>query len=168
MYLESIEAILKPSTIDAIRASAAATCEVLDPDSVASVALTPAREMAAERCSTLKGLLLDPRSWFFARKRCLPRKTALFRLHGEGGKVRIEVGFSCVGWIVSGPAERRGGFFDPVEDQVRDLLKATFPEFASPGRRSMWRTGAIAELRALASAAEGRAEQAAAPDRSGD
>ena len=168
MFHETIEAILKPSTIDAIRATTTATCEVLDPDSVAPLALTPAREAAPGGCSTLKGLLLDPRSWYFAKKRCLPRRTARFRLHGERGSVSVVVGFSCVGWIVTGPAERRGGFFDPVAGQVRELLKTIFPEFASPGRRSMWRAGIIAELRSLASAAEGRAEQVAAADRPRD
>lgn len=164
MFHDSIDAILTPSTINAIRASATATCEVLDPDSAAPVALTPARQLSAEGCSMLKSLLLDPDSWFFAKKRCLPRKTALFRLHGERGSVSVEVGFSCVGWLVSGPTECRGGFFDPVAEQVRGLLKETFPEFASPGRRSMWRASTIAELRSLASAAEGRAEPSAAAD----
>jgi hypothetical protein len=165
MFHETIEAILKPSTIDAIRAATTATCEVLDPDSVAPLASTPAREAAPGGCPTLKGLLLDPRSWYFAQKRCLPRRTARFRLHGERVSVSVVVGFSCVGWIVTGPAERRGGFFDPVAGQVRVLLKTTFPEFASPGRRSMWRAGIIAELRSLASAAEGRAEQVAPAER---
>ncbi len=167
MFHESIDTILTPPTIDAIRASTTATCELLDPESVAPVALTPARQVVREGCSTLKSLLLDPRSWFFAKKRCLPRKTALFRLHGGRGSVNVEVSFSCVGWIVTGPAERRGGFFDPVADQVRELLKAAFPEFASPGRRSMWRSGTIAELRRLASAAAGRAEPGAAADGGG-
>ena len=153
MFHESIEAILKPATIDAIRKVSTVTCEVLDPEpeSATPVALTPARQVAAEGCATLKDLLLDPRSWFFAEKRCLPRQTALFRLHGERGSVSVVVGFSCLGWIVTGPAERQGGFFDPVANQVRALLKATFPEFASPGRRSMWRAGTIAELRGLVS-----------------
>jgi hypothetical protein len=160
MFHHTIEAILKPSTIDAIRGSTTITCEVLDPEprSAAPVALTPARKVAPAGCSMLKDLLLDPGSWFFAKKRCLPRQTALFRLYGERGNVSVIVGFSCVGWIVAGPAERRGGFFDPVAGQVRDLLKSTFPEFASPGRHSMWRAGLIVELRSLASAAEGRAE----------
>jgi hypothetical protein len=170
MFRETIEAILKPSTIDAIRASTRATCEVLDPepDSVAPVALTPGREVVPGGSSTLKGLLLDPRSWYFAKKRCLPRQTARFRLHRERGSVSVVVGFSCVGWIVTGPAERRGGFFDPVAGQVRELLKATFPEFASPRQRSMWRVRIIAELRSLASAAEGRVEQVATADRPRD
>ena len=109
-------------------------------------------------------LLLDPHSWYFAKKRCLPRHTALFRLKGEQGNVKVVLGFSCVGWIVTGPAERRGGFFDPVAADVRELLKATFPEYASPGRRFVWRSGIIAELRALASAAKGPAEQRAPAD----
>jgi hypothetical protein len=63
----------------------------------------------------------------------------------------VSVGFSCVGWVVSGPRERFGGFFDPVADQVRGIGKATFREFASPRRRSLWRAGVIALLQSLAS-----------------
>jgi hypothetical protein len=158
MFHETIDTILKPSTISAIGASVTATCELLDPErsTVGSVALTPARVVAPAGCSTLKRLLLDPRSWYFAKKRCLPRETALFQLHGEQGSIRLVVGFSCLGWIVTVPAERQGGFFDPVASQIRELLKSTFPEFASPGRRSLWRAGIIAQLRSLASAADGR------------
>src|SRR5690348_15319429 len=130
MFRDSIEQLLKPSTIEAIRASTTITCEVLDPGSIDAVALTPERPVLAEGCSLLKSLLLDPHSWFFAVKRCLPRNTAMFRLYGDGTCVRVQID-SCVGWILSGPSERRGGFFDPVADQVRELLKATFPELAS-------------------------------------
>ncbi len=157
MLHATIESILKASTIDAIRASANVTCEVLDPDAsfARSVALTPARKLTPEQASEFKGLLLDPRSWFFAVKRCLPRENALFRLQGDDHEVSVAVGMSCLGWTVTCPAERRGGFFDPIQDQMRELLKSIFPEFASPSRRSLWRSGLIAQLRAAGSGVAG-------------
>jgi hypothetical protein len=161
---DTIEAILSALTIDAIRASTVATCVLLDPDAacVEPVVLTPPRDLAPEGCLLLKSLLLDPQSWFFAKKRCLPRPTALFRLQGEQGSVSVTVGFACVGWIVVSSTHRQGGFFDPVAGEVRELLKAVFPEFASRGRRSMWRAGIIAELRRQRE--KGRAEPVVAGD----
>jgi hypothetical protein len=144
---QSIEPILKPSTISAIRESTATTCELLDPGSVRAIAITPARQLTAEWHTSLQSLLLDHRSWFFARKRCLPSKTALLRLKGPRHTVCVEIGFPCQGWTVSGPEDSSGGFFDPVADEMRDLLKSAFPEFASPHRRSLWKAGEIAELR---------------------
>jgi hypothetical protein len=146
---EHTEAILDASTIDAIRTSTRATCVLLDPYSHfrSPVALTSPRELTLEGCSLLKTLLLDSQSWFFACKRCLPRPTALFRLMGGNAAVLVSVD-TCVGWVVTGPEQRHSGFFDPVHDQVRGLLKSTFSEFASPNRQSMWIAGAIAGLRA--------------------
>lgn len=150
--------ILGASTTDSLRASAMATCEMLDPDasSLRPVPLTPARELTSEQLYELKRLLLDPQSWCFAKKRCLPRATALFRLQSSGGYVTVAIDRPCAGWIVTGPRGRWGGFFDPVADQIWAMVKGLFPEYASPSRRSMWRAGVIAQLRTAAQSGEGR------------
>ncbi|MFO0865146.1 MAG: hypothetical protein U0744_10935 [Gemmataceae bacterium] len=141
MVHSSIDSILDASTIDAIRLSSTATCEILDPEAEERhpVTLAPPRELASEQLSKLKQMLLDPRSWFFAKKRCLPRSAALFRLHSKNCYVTVTIDRPCVGWIVTGPNGRWGGFFDPVQDQVWTMVKELFPEYASPSRRSMRR-----------------------------
>jgi hypothetical protein len=158
MMHSSIDSILDASTIDAIRASSTATCEILDPEASSRrlVPLVPARELTSEPLSELKRLLLDPQSWFFAQKRCLPRAVALFRLQSDDCYVTVTIDRPCVGWIVTGPRGRWGGFFDPVQDQVWAMVKGLFPEYASSSRRSMWKSGVIAELRAAGETAEGR------------
>jgi len=140
---------LKPSTSAAIEASTGGCCQILDPNGTWTrpKVLTAARELDTEQLTSLKGLLLDPDSWYFCVKRCLPRDTALFQTSGSRGTVSVLVGFTCSGWIVTGPRERRGGFFDPVHDKLLGLLKSIFAEHASPNRRSIWRSGTIAELR---------------------
>jgi hypothetical protein len=158
MMHSSIDSVLDASTIDAIRASSMATCEILDPEvsSLRPVPLAPARELTPEQLSELKRLLLDPESWFFAKKRCLPRAVALFRLQNDDYYLTVRIDRPCVGWIVTGPRGRWGGFFDPVQDQVWAMVKGLFPQYASSSRRSMWRAGVIAELRAAAASGEGR------------
>jgi hypothetical protein len=158
MMHTSIDSILDASTIDAIRASSTATCEILDPDASSRrpVPLSAPRELTSDQLSELKELLLDPQSWFFAAKRCLPREVALFRLQSDDGYVTVSIDRPCVGWIVTGPRGRWGGFFDPVQDQIWAMVKGLFPEYASSSRRSMWRSGVISELRAAAQPGEGR------------
>jgi hypothetical protein len=150
MLHPAIDSILDASTIKIIRASTRATCEILDPDStlVRPLSLTPARELTLKQISEFTNLVLDPQSWSFARKRCLPRATALFRLQSDRGEVRVSVGMTCLDWIVIGPRGRWGSFFDPVQDQIRELLKTLYAEYASSTRRSMWRSGVIHQLRA--------------------
>jgi hypothetical protein len=148
MNHDTIDGILKPATIEAIRKSSTATCEMLDPEGKPFALLVPARRLAKARFVQLKELLLDPASWFFCVKRCLPRQSVLFRLKCSTEKeVTVLVDFPCAGWIVTGPDYRGGGFFDPVEAEVREIIKGTFSEFASPNRRSLWKAGRIAQLR---------------------
>ena len=158
MAHRSIDSILDTSTIDAIGASSTATCEILDPEASSGrpVALSPPRVLTSDQLSKLKELLLDPQSWFFAKKRCLPRAAALFRLESDESYVTVTIDRPCVGWIVTGPRGRWGGFFDPVQDQIWAMVKGLFPEYASSSRRSMWRAGVIAELRAAAESGDGR------------
>jgi hypothetical protein len=158
MLHATIDSILDASTTDALRSSSRASCEILDPgaSSVCPVPLTPARNLTPEQAAELKELLLNPQSWFFAAKRCLPRETARFRLHSDEGEVSVSVGMACLDWTVTGPAGRWGGFFDPVQDQIRELLKSLFPEYASSARRSLWRSGIIARLRATGAGVEDR------------
>lgn len=118
MVHSSIDSILDASTIDAIRASSTATCEILDPaaSSHRPVPLTAPRELTSDQLTELKGLLLDPESWFFAMKRCLPRAAAIFRLQSDDSYVTVVIDMPCLGWIVTGPRGRWGGFFDPIQD----------------------------------------------------
>ena len=109
--------------------------------------LTEARDLTSEQLGALRGWLLDPASWYHAKKRCLPSSTAQFRISGDSGEVRVLVSMNCAGWIVTAPHQYTGAFFDPVRDQVRGLLKALYPEFASPSRGSMWRSGTLSRLR---------------------
>ena len=157
-WYTSIDSILDASTIDAIRASSTATCEILDPDASSRrpVPLSPPRELTSDQLSELKELLLDPQSWFFATKRCLPRETALFRLQNDDCQVTVTIDRPCVGWVVTGPRGRWRGFFDPVQGQIWAMVKELFPEYDSSSRRYMWRAGVIAELRAAAESREGR------------
>lgn len=149
--------ILDSLTIELLRASSTATCEILDPQasSGTSVPLVPGRELSSKQLSELKRLLLDPQSWYFAKKRCFPRETALLRLQSGDCSVTVSIDRPCAGWIVTGPRGHWGGFFDPVQDQVWAMIKELFPEYASPSRRSMWRAGAIAELRSAAQTRDG-------------
>jgi hypothetical protein len=151
MTHSSIDSILDPSAIEAIRASSTATCEILDPftSSFSPVAITLARELTLEQLDVLRELLLNPQSWWFARKRCLPRPAALFRLKSDDASMTVLIEMPCMRWIVTG---RWGGFFDPVQDQIREMIKRLFPEYASSSRRSMWKSGAIAQLRATGAA----------------
>lgn len=145
-----LEQLLKPQTIAALRTATGGTCELLDPDSsLPRAAITSPREVAPERVKQLAALLLDPASWFLAVKRCLPKPTALVRLNSSlNRELRIEFSVPCSSWSLTTNDEHSGGFYDPVRDEIEDTLKATFPEYASPQRRSMWRAGAIAELKA--------------------
>ena len=104
-------------------------------------------ELAAEDAKLLARLLLDAQSWFFACKRCLPRGTAIIRLDSPAGDAQVLIGMACEDWELRAGGGRTGGFFDPVADQIRGLLKRAFPEIASPDPRSMWKAGAIAKLK---------------------
>jgi hypothetical protein len=86
-------------------------------------------------------------SWFFAKKRCLPRDTAIIRLSGPAGGLKLIIDMPCAGWLLIPHGTRRAGaFFDPVRTEVRGILKRAFPDFASTSKRSMWKQGAIAKL----------------------
>src|SRR5205085_1649508 len=112
------------------------TCQILDPGP-RTVALTPGRELTTEQLDELKRMLLDPESWFFAKKRCMPRAAVEFRLTSEHGNVSIFVEWNCSGWIVTAPRQEVGGFFDPIQSELGALLKTIFVDYASPNRKSL-------------------------------
>jgi hypothetical protein len=68
-------------------------------------------------------------------------------MQGPQGDTTVVID-SCEGWAVLGRSERCGGFFDPVADEVRMLLKSIFPELASRERRSLWKAGSLKQLQA--------------------
>ena len=95
----------------------------------------------------LTKLLLDVESWFFARKRCLPKTTAIIEIQSASKHANLHIGMNCSDWLLVGCKLRAGGFFDPVRNDIQGILKRTFPEFASPSTQSMWKNGAIRELK---------------------
>ncbi len=54
---------------------------------------------------------------------------------------------NCSDWLLVGCKFRAGGFFDPVHSEISGILKRAFPEIASPSNQSMWKKGAIRELK---------------------
>jgi hypothetical protein len=149
MFFGEIDTILSASTIEAIESLVGGTCELVEPStrSVNVIPLTSPRALGTAAIARLTRALLDPHSWSFARKRCLPRRTAVLRLQGPKGNVKVEIDAFCSGWVLSASNERRGGFFDPVRTQIIEMLKSAFPEYASTNPRSLWRSGIIHELK---------------------
>ena len=122
---------------------------MVDPDDVSDNPrpITDAVELNTVDAILIAKLLLDVESWFYAHKRCLPSGTAIIELNSSAGDAKLLVGMSCEDWEIRVGSYRKGAFFDPVADQVRGILKRTFPEIASPDSRSMWISGAIPKLK---------------------
>ncbi|MBA4018680.1 MAG: hypothetical protein C0483_16055 [Pirellula sp.] len=104
-------------------------------------------ELSTQDAVLLSKLLLNADSWFFAVKRCLPKGTARIRLTSPLGDATVLIGMPCQDWDVIVDGEHCGGFFDPVDIEMRSLLKRTFPDLASSEARSMWKSGAIKQLK---------------------
>jgi hypothetical protein len=138
----------------------------VDPDDISGSPkpITDAVELNVDDARLLAKLLLDVQSWFFACKRCLPKGTAIINLSSLAGEVKLLIGMSCLDWEIRVDSYRQGGFFDPVADQVRGMLKRTFPEIASPHCRSMWTSGAISKLKQERSPRQNVAEQSVEPE----
>ena len=102
--------------------------------------------LSTDDATLLSKLLLDVNSWFFAVKRCLPSGTATIHLNARHGDAIVLIGMGCKDWQLKVNGQISGGFFDPVADVVRGILKRTFPEIASSGSQSMWKSGAITRL----------------------
>jgi len=152
---EAITDILDARSVAILRSVTAGDCALVDPDDGLRNPreITKRTELAADDLRLLVSLLLDVDSWFFATKRCLPRGTAVIRLTSDVGDATLLIGMSCDDWEVTSGGHRTGAFFDPVADDVRGILKRAFPEIASPESRSMWRAGAIAQLKKSATPA---------------
>lgn len=138
---------------------------MVDPDdiSIDPLTISDANDLAAEDVKRIARLLLDVESWFFARKRCVPKGTAIMHLNSRAGSVRLMIGMSCADWELHTGDNRKSGFFDPVADQVRDILKRTFPDIASSGAQSMWKAGAISQLKQSFLASQIEPEQSDEP-----
>ncbi|GAA4427825.1 hypothetical protein GCM10023155_17650 [Bremerella cremea] len=93
--------------------------------------------MSSNQLQLLRNLLLAPDSYCFAQKRCIPCPTVSFRLENGTAHLDVSLGFSCTGWIVQSPYERRGSFFDPVREDMLALVKQLFIKFASRDKRSV-------------------------------
>ena len=143
-----LERIYKTETVSLIESVSSGSVHLIGQPkgSVKSIALTEHRDLTADQLTFLRDLLLDTNSYFFARKRCIPKPTAKFQLDGDDGYVTVTVGFACSGWIIQSSRDRTGSFFDPVRDSMLRLVKQLFPEYASPSNRSVWRAGVIKSL----------------------
>jgi hypothetical protein len=143
------------------------SCVLVDPDDISAnpKAITDTVELLSDDVRLLAKLLLDVESWFFARKRCLPKGTAIISLSSRDGEAKVLIGMSCEDWEIYAGGTRKGGFFDPVADQVRGILKRTFPDIASSGSRSMWKAGGISTLKQGGLPPQDVAEQSREPER---
>lgn len=122
---------------------------MVDPDDVTDNPrpITDAVQLNKVDALLIAKLLLDVESWYYARKQCLARGTAIIELNSGDGEAQLLIGMLCEGWDLRVDSSCQGGFFDPVADQVRGVLKRTFPEIASPDARLMWTSGAIQKLK---------------------
>lgn len=148
-----------------LRSVTGGSCVLVDPDDISDNPrpISDSVEFAADDATLLARLLLDIDSWFFARKRCLPKATATISLQSRAGDAKLMIGMSCENWEIRAGSNRKGAFFDPVADQVRDILKRTFPDIASSGARSMWKAGAISQLKQSFLTPQDEAEQCDEP-----
>lgn len=148
-FQDSISDILSEELIVALRNASGATCGLVDPDDHSRLPrlITESVELLSSDLKLLTKLLLDVESWYFARKRCLPKRTAIVTIKSGAGDSRLHIGMNCADWLLVGCGHRAGGFFDPVRNEVRNVLQRAFPDIASPHGRSMWKQGAIHELK---------------------
>ncbi|MGN6547921.1 MAG: hypothetical protein ACTHK7_23005 [Aureliella sp.] len=125
----------------------------MDPDDLSSDprAISDRAELSSEDTALLARLLLDVDSWFFARKQCLPKGTAIISLQSRAGNAELLMGMACEEWELRAANKRKGGFFDPVAGEIRDMLKRTFPSIASTDSCSLWNPDAISKLQEAAS-----------------
>ena len=157
--------ILDIKSLSILRSVTGGSCVLVDPGdiSITAIPISDAVELSTDDARLLARLLLDVESWYFARKRCLPKGTAIIHLNSRGGDAKLMIGMSCEDWELRAAGNRKGGFFDPVADQVRGILKRTFPDIASSGARSMWKSGAISQLKKSFLAQQDEAEQCDEP-----
>lgn len=163
---KNITDILDVRSLVTLRSVTGGSCVLVDPDDVTDNPrpISGAMQLLKEDALLIAKLLLDVESWFYARKQCLPRGTAIIELHSGAGEAQLLIGMDCEAWDLLVGGRRQHGFFDPVADQVRAVLKRTFPEIASPDARSMWMSGAIQRLKYEFSSQQTLAEQSAEPE----
>ena len=125
---------------------------MVDPDDISDTpqVITDASPLSPEDTTLIVQLLLNIDSWFFARKRCLPKGTAIVDLKCKNSKAQLLIGIACSDWELRIGSKRHGAFFDPVTTQIRGILKRTFPQFASEHSQSMWKAGVISSLKEAA------------------
>lgn len=151
---DAITEILDEKTQSILRSVTSATCVLVAPEDFSRNArpISPCVDVSADDVRMIATLLLNRESWFFACKRCLPKSTAILTLASPIERITIRIGMSCADWEIQTSHRRIGGFFDPVADQIRGMLKRTFPYIASSNSQSLWRNGAIAKLRRIEAA----------------
>ena len=146
--MDHISDILDDRTLMILRSITGGSIALLEPKGRQFItrAITPYRELTIEDAKFIGRLVCDINSWHFARKRCIPKATARIKIDAKAGNAVIDLGMYCQDWRIYTDTFDFWRFFDPVADQIRGILKRSFPEYASPNPDSMWRSGVIKEL----------------------
>jgi hypothetical protein len=134
---DTILDVLDRESIAILQTVTSGTCALVDSEEMSRTPreITEQRILQEGDAQRLAELMLNIDSWFFAAKRCLPKGTATVRLFARAGDATVRIGMACADWELSTAHNSVWGFFDPVADDVRDILKRAFPEFASSERR---------------------------------
>lgn len=146
---ESISDILSDRSLETLQEITSAEVALVDPEAVLGAyrEITLYQTVSDSDVQLLAKLLMDVTSWSFCIKRCLSKPTAQFHLSGDFGNATLSIGMNCREWVLTTDSQRQGGYFDPVVNDVRGVLKRTFPRIASSDVRSMWRSGVLKRLR---------------------
>jgi hypothetical protein len=149
--------ILPPEVLAALSPVGSARCDLIDPDDFSrdSPAVLDSAEIILDDAGSLVRLLSDENSWWFAKKRCLPSGTAIVEFNSPLGQSRLWIGVRCSDRVLHFGNKEYWGIYDPVRNEVVEILKRVFPTIASPGPRSMWKRGAIAKLKQARTTTDG-------------
>ncbi|HAW26854.1 MAG TPA: hypothetical protein DCY03_01870 [Planctomycetaceae bacterium] len=148
--MRNITGILTSQTIKRLQHVKSGTCLLIDPEcSILEIKeITKPRDLSASDVELLCKLMLDANSWYRCKKRCIPRNTAIISLDSPSGNVDVLIGIPCHHWRILKPLKESGAFFffDPIIEEIQMILKRTFPDLASPYKRSMWKQSVIRKL----------------------
>jgi hypothetical protein len=119
-------------------------------------ALTERRRLSESQTRTLRGIILDPKSYWngWPKYRRFPPKPGFgFDIAGDKSTAHLLVDLQNPGWEFSCNGETYWGF-NFAGSRLVELAKDLFPEYASPHRGSVWRKGIIVDLERRARSAQ--------------